>query len=686
MLIEKIKLANIRSYNNAEIDFPEGSILLSGNIGSGKSTILLAIDFALFGISRDLPGTALLRNGEKEGSVELHFKINDKKIVVKRVLKRSVTSVSQDTGELTVEGEKNEFTAMELKQRILELLNYPPDLLTKSKSMVYHYTVYSPQEKMKEILLSSNEDRLEILRKVFGIDKYKRVRNNVEIFIVALKQKSKEVAAMVADLEQKLEELSEQKQREEELNLVLKKISPEVIMLKSKYEEKKKSIEVFESELKQYEMLKHEIEKTTISIKHKVSEIATSKEMVETLHSQMLTIQNDLAKLPMADSSLHERISIMEKEIKNLEEQQVHCHKKISSLETIKSNHEKLCNDINSLEECPICQQSIEEGHKKKVSKKASGEIEKLDREILALKTSLEQNGQILTHRKNEVKKLESMLQNQKVIEVKQSDLYSRKKDLEVVEKRVRSSNDELVLLNQKLFSFQSNFKENPLIETELKNKKQELEIISENLRDFEIKKASTDSEIKTLTIIIKKLELEIESKEKLKENIAKLLQLREWLEKQFMNITLIMEKNIMLRVHAELESLIQRWFSALVDSETIKIRIDEEFSPIIEQNGYEIEYLHLSGGEKTAAALAYRLALNQVINTLMSSINTKDILMLDEPTDGFSQEQLDRMRNILEEINTKQTIIVSHDPKVESFVDTVIRLEKSEHTTKVNT
>ena len=84
-----------------------------------------------------------------------------------------------------------------------------------------------------------------------------------------------------------------------------------------------------------------------------------------------------------------------------------------------------------------------------------------------------------------------------------------------------------------------------------------------------------------------------------------------------------------------------------LADSETIKIKLDEEFTPIIEQNGYETEYTHLSGGEKTAAALSYRLALNQVINTLMSTINTKNILMLDEPTDGFSQEQLERMRNM---------------------------------------
>ena len=52
MIINKIKLENIRSYLNQEIELPEGSVLLSGDIGSGKSTILLATEFALFGLEK----------------------------------------------------------------------------------------------------------------------------------------------------------------------------------------------------------------------------------------------------------------------------------------------------------------------------------------------------------------------------------------------------------------------------------------------------------------------------------------------------------------------------------------------------------------------------------------------------------------------------------------------------------
>ena len=75
--------------------------------------------------------------------------------------------------------------------------------------------------------------------------------------------------------------------------------------------------------------------------------------------------------------------------------------------------------------------------------------------------------------------------------------------------------------------------------------------------------------------------------------------------------------------------------------------------------------------------ALAYRLALNQIINSLLSKIKTRGLVILDEPTDGFSDQQLNKMRDILQELNTKQLILVSHEQKIESFVDNVIRIKK---------
>ncbi|MFH1275537.1 MAG: SMC family ATPase, partial [Candidatus Woesearchaeota archaeon] len=149
------------------------------------------------------------------------------------------------------------------------------------------------------------------------------------------------------------------------------------------------------------------------------------------------------------------------------------------------------------------------------------------------------------------------------------------------------------------------------------------------------------------------------------------------WLDAYFLKLTYSIEKQVMIQIHNSFNVLFQEWFSMLIDDEQITSRIDDSFTPVIEQNGYEISFINLSGGEKTSAALAYRLALNRVINDVVHEIKTKDLLILDEPTDGFSSDQLDKVRDVLERLDLKQTIIVSHESKIESFVDNVIRIGK---------
>ena len=91
MKLKQITLENIRSYENQEINFAEGSTLLSGDIGSGKTSILLAVEFALFGLQPGQRGNALLRNGKKEGKVKIVFEIDNDEIIIERTLKKGKT-------------------------------------------------------------------------------------------------------------------------------------------------------------------------------------------------------------------------------------------------------------------------------------------------------------------------------------------------------------------------------------------------------------------------------------------------------------------------------------------------------------------------------------------------------------------------------------------------------------------
>lgn len=78
MIIKKITLDNIRSYKHEEVEFKKGSTLLSGDIGSGKTSVLLAIEFALFGLQPGQRGTFLLRNGAESGGVSMEFEVGEK--------------------------------------------------------------------------------------------------------------------------------------------------------------------------------------------------------------------------------------------------------------------------------------------------------------------------------------------------------------------------------------------------------------------------------------------------------------------------------------------------------------------------------------------------------------------------------------------------------------------------------
>ena len=63
----------------------------------------------------------------------------------------------------------------------------------------------------------------------------------------------------------------------------------------------------------------------------------------------------------------------------------------------------------------------------------------------------------------------------------------------------------------------------------------------------------------------------------------------------------------------------------------------------------------------------------------MFSQIKTRDIIILDEPTDGFSEAQIDKIRDVLAELNVGQLIIVSHEHKIEGFVDNIIRIKKKD-------
>ncbi len=682
MKLNKIKLNNIRSHVDQELIFPEGTTLLSGDVGSGKSSILLAVDFALFGIRPgELSGSALLRNGADSGSVELDFNIEEKNIIIKRKLKRG-KSVTQDAGHIIIDGALRQATAVELKQGILSLLNYPKDLLTKSKSLIYRYTVYTPQEEMKQILSGDKDFRLDALRKVFGIDKYKRIRENVEIVVSKIKEKRKILAGMIADLEIKRSELQEREDKVRKLEKDVVVLSADLNSLASGINEHKVDLDRIEASIKEFDTIKKNLEINEVKLKDLADKKNKLHDESESLSLQIKDLEQEITK-DKIDFDKDKKVET-ELRIREVNDEVNRFNLKVNESATKKNSSEETKNKINALKLCPTCKQEVNDTHKHLIIENENKNITFLDKEIADLiakrsisqleteKLKKEYDLMLIAETKSELNKIRYNNLSEKM--ERKNKFIKEQEEIKKLIGEFNVKNAELFVKIEAFGDLRKKFDEIKL----------RLEETNEKLRIVEIEKGGVEKELQTIGEIILKLKREVEQKEKIKLKIVYLGDIQHWLTENFSKMVEIMERKVMLAVHSGFNSLFQKWFSMLIDNELIKVRLDEEFSPIIEQNGYETDFNHLSGGERTAASLAYRLALNQVINTVMSVIKTKDLLILDEPTEGFSSEQLDRMKAVLDELNTKQIIIVSHESKIESFVDNVIRLNKREHVSEI--
>ena len=680
MKIKKIILDNIRSYKYEEIEFPEGISLLSGDVGAGKSSVLLAIDFALFGARRgELSAAALLRKGTEKGAVTLIFTIEDKEIEIKRTLKKSSQGITQEAGYLSINGDKKELSHSELKQQILNLINYPQELLTK-KSLIYRYTVYTPQEEMKSILLADKESRLETLRKVFNIDKYKRVQENAKIITTKLKENKKELKGKIYDLPEKKQELAKIR---EEIKSIQKQEAASKEKAKTITEQRIMQEEILkrkEEERKKYEEQKKHYELTRMQKNHKEQLKTTAEQRIKKIQEDIENILKNITE--EEHESWKEKKEKTENTLQLLEQEQRLCMQERIKLEQEQQHSEDIKQKITNVNICPTCEQEVKEEYKQKIHQREEERKQKREEQKQEIKKKEEQINQSIEN----IKKVLEVIKGKQTKIILNEHYKMQQQQKEQERKELRESKQELEKELQELEKKEQEFfnKVQQIKEESLEREKQELEKIREEERRTLIEESAKEREY----ILIKKnkeqLEKEVQEKESYKQQLDKDTEVQEFLEEVFIPLAETMERKVMLKVHYDFNTLFKEWFQILINTNLLQADLNEEFTPSVEQNGHDIEYENLSGGEKTAIALAYRLSLNQVINNMMSEINTKDVIILDEPTDGFSTEQLDKVREVLNQLKMQQIIIVSHEAKVESFVDNIIRIEKEGHTSKV--
>src|SRR3989344_3652370 len=338
MLFKKLKLVNIRSYTDLEIEFPQGSILLAGDIGAGKTSILLGLQFALFGLQPGQKGDSILRSGTNNAYTSLEIEIDHEKILIERTIKKNSSgSITQDTNIITIGDKREDISTSELKERIIRLLNYPKEFIKKS-NMLYKFTVYTPQEEMKSILQERTEVRLDTLRYIFGIDRYKKIKENSNFLLQKIKESIRIKEVLIAERLNSTQKLLEEKRQ---IDLEISKATPLLSGKKDLEERMNKEISIMKKQI---------------------------KERIDFSPDRLRNVNELLSK--------HKRI---------LEEKNndfMNISSRINLLNSQKENPLEIKEKINSLEKCPTCFQGISHEHKEKISKKIFFEIEDINREL----------------------------------------------------------------------------------------------------------------------------------------------------------------------------------------------------------------------------------------------------------------------------------------------------------------
>ncbi|MFO8017439.1 MAG: AAA family ATPase [Promethearchaeia archaeon] len=688
MQFNSVQIKNIRSIKNLEITFPLGTILFHGDIGSGKSSVLKAVEFCLFGILRsaDLAGASILRRGERKGRVTLSFSIGNEDYIVRRTLKRhGKDSVRDEGGWLVQEGTKTSYSARDLKSKILSLLNYSISKWKHKQSLdIFRYTVYTPQENVKQILQADPDDRFEALKDVLEIEKYENTLNHLDDVKTELNSRVSQKEAELKALGIPKKEIPEKKKEIEVKRKEIKAHEKQISEIKKELKSSKEKRDKKQEELKEYSNKVTEITGKQKQNKESKKNIATKRQKLKKKSNQIEHTKQKLRELPEIELKTDKSKQTLEDSLKKM-------RKSLSAKEEEKGKLKKDKESIESLLEkgiCPRCKQKIHEKERFDTElEEAAQSIEKLELERKNLQEDINRTEQLIENiqkykgNTKERKGLQNLLTEQ---ETSQKEIKSQIAQLEKeVKKRDQMIQDIMDTYEIKDFKKFQQLEEE--LSDDLKTLKKEVEELQSNLTDAEKAKSTAEAELKQLQNELTELKRALKRKKEIKEEIKYIGQVRDWVSEQFPVLLRDIERSILAATADKFNKYFKQWFRAMVEEENIEISINpENFEPIIKVNGYTSPFQDLSGGEKSALSLAYRLALNKIINTKHEDIKTRDLLVLDEPTDGFSQEQVNKMQDIFGKLDTEQMIIISHERNLDSFVTDIFHFRKENHKTKV--
>ena len=671
-MIESVELSNFISHKNNIIKFDEGITALIGHNGAGKSSIMDAVMFSLFGdTGRDATIDQLQRTGENQTYTKTTFKIKGTKYHALRTIANGTSKrieLQDESGELIAKGDGA------VKEKIKELIGLDHSAL-KIASIV-------PANELQSIVEKGDVFR-DLVDKVLGAEKFKKLdklmTKGKKEFETHLKEKFQEnsytdVKRLEGEIKEAEVAVSHSIPKREELEKEKEKIKRNIKDLDKEIADdiqKEKQLEMVETKKDEF-------------ISYVKKEIEKEREKENSDKKRRDACQGKI--------SIASQKNTLEDKVKNLKLQMDENREELGKLNNKKSVLENALELTDELENgtCPVCNSEVDQLEPKYQKEHIESEINSLEEKIVELdkkSTQLNDNNEKTTNELDKAKEativlaansIENESQLQKLVESIKIKI-NKNQEIEIAINSGQLLEASLIdMTAEKMFSNIMqvekdsegfNHNEFQLKKENLAENRHRLEEVIRNSGQIANKITSAEKRIEELNPIIKEMKLAsdfISEIDKIKNEVFSDK------SKTFVGLRYYALRQISEKASSYLEILGTSVRRVKLEESNQKITtLCDTISGIRPLGGF-------STGEQRCVALAIRLAMSE----LMTRTPLKTI-MLDEPTANLDPLRCDMFLEALRKLSNSlnqnfQFIIATNQEELwtNANVGTLYKLE----------
>ncbi|MGY5147294.1 MAG: AAA family ATPase [Candidatus Nitrosopumilus sp. bin_7KS] len=686
-MITSIELGDFLAHSNTKLEFENGVTVFVGDNGAGKSSIIDAITFALFGQHTRKSNKGLIKRGSTQGFAKISFSINDKQFEAVRKID-SKGALAATFAEV-VNGERIEIAAGERKQFGESMTQEVEKVIGLDFEKLKIASIVQ-QGELNAIINAKPKEFKELLNAIIGIDKLDVASEAMKTVNKEFREKIRDsvgyddthIEILFRELERYQKEIEESKPEKKNLEIKQEQLKKEVDNLRTKVETEAPKID----KINQLELRKKEL---SAYAKEAIQEIQREiNENERKIHDCEGCFEHAVLKSDLESKILkvEEAIDGTLKQIQERTNQTISLKEKLSLALKLQLKDNK----------CPVCDSNVEKLNPLFQENHLRQEITDIENQII----SKEKERVMYNQKKKEFStKLQIARDAEATLRAhsinNKEELMKIQEDVKIKKQRIPLTTNGSLLEISTIDSHAKMIFENisKLEEETTGFDQQEFNSLKIAINEKQMSLSQIDQQIGGISEKISKGEEQISIIEKA---ITELKVVKEYVS----NLNEI-QTNIFSRdgpVATSLRSWALNTISAkaseyltLLNTKIQRIMLSEKTRDISIACYSKTEVLELeslSGGEKVSVALALRLGMSSLLGA--SNLN---LMILDEPTTHLDAERKKSLVGVLSQLSDisnsetrMQFLIITHDAEIfeDSTVEQIYRFESSEQGSKV--